>query len=123
VATRADSIVLHGTTFNPGASRAASRARSAAYPAARPRIIPMTALTSGRQARRSAGRPPWELPAGTGPAPLPANLSDRISNSGPMYVWNPSTSSGPFPAAPDPNAQPGPGGEQRPEPPRRRPPL
>jgi hypothetical protein len=123
MAGRADSIVLRGAAFNPGASRAASRARSAAYPAARPRIIPMTALASGRQARRSAGRPPWELPAGSGPAPLPANLSDRISNSGPMYVWNPATSSGPFPAAPDPSAQPGPNAEQRPEPPRRRPPL
>jgi len=122
MASRADSIVLYGTTLNPGASRAASRARSAAYPTARSRIIPMTALASGRQARRSAGRPPWELPAGTGPAPMPADLSDRISNSGPMYVWNPATSSGPFPPVPDPDAQSGPGGEQRPESPRR-PPL
>ncbi|MGH3167624.1 MAG: S8 family peptidase [Trebonia sp.] len=126
-AGRTGEVVLRGTAFSPGGTRAAEAARSAVP--ARPRIIPMAASGGVRQARRRQERPPWELPSGVGPSPRPADISDRISNSGPMYVWNPATSSGPFPAAPGPAGQahpsrPHPDREQPPEPQhRRRPPL
>lgn len=115
--------VLHGTAFNPnGAGRAASRARSVAYPA-RPRVIPMTISGAGRRVRRDVGRPPWELFPESSPVSPPVVSPDRpLTNSGPMYVWNPAASSGPFPAAPDPASQSHPEGERSSEA-RRRPPL
>jgi subtilisin family serine protease len=49
-------------------------------------------------------RPPWEQP----PKPLAAapvaeddDPAPRKAHTGPMYVWNPATNSGPFPALPD----------------------
>jgi hypothetical protein len=45
--------------------------------------------------------PPWaRVPVEFSAATAPANLPDWIrgAGSGPMYVWNPATNSGPFPA-------------------------
>ncbi|HEX8005894.1 MAG TPA: hypothetical protein VF482_05630, partial [Trebonia sp.] len=52
--------------------------------------------------------PPWEQPADAyAAAPIPADLPDwTVSNSGPMYVWNPATSTGPLPALPEPGSPP-----------------
>jgi hypothetical protein len=134
---RMSDVVLHGTAFSPRLSRAASRVRSGAYPPGL-RVIPLTAAGSARQARRDAGRPPWELSQELAPLALPAGSQDRQqSNTGPMYVWNPASSSGPFPAAGGPGGQAPPSGgrpgatggwpvaneDQPPEPRRRRPPL
>ncbi|HEX4834125.1 MAG TPA: S8 family serine peptidase [Trebonia sp.] len=53
-------------------------------------------------------RPPWEGSPGSSlaAAPVPADMAGddpggRKSHSGPMYVWDPTTNSGPFPAARD----------------------
>jgi hypothetical protein len=55
--------------------------------------------------------PPWEQPADADAytaAPVPADLPGwPVSQSGPMYVWNPATNTGPFPAAHEPQTDPG----------------
>jgi hypothetical protein len=106
--TRAEpDSVLDGTVFHPnGAGRTAGRARSAAYPP-RPRVIPMAMSGGGsRRPRRGEGRPPWELFPEAGPVSQPVIAPGRsVTSSGPMYVWNPAASSGPFPAAPDPDGR------------------
>jgi subtilisin family serine protease len=55
---------------------------------------------AGRGPRAAAGQavPPWELAGGEmAAAPVPADLNNLpVSNSGPMYIWNPSAS-GPLP--------------------------
>jgi hypothetical protein len=47
--------------------------------------------------------PPWEQPAGAyAAAPVPADLPDwTVSNSSPMYVWNPAANTGPLPVVPE----------------------
>jgi Subtilase family len=77
-------------------------------PGTPPAVDPWLAPRTPRPALPPAGRagraapdapvPPWELAAGeVAAAPVPADLSDLpVSNSGPMYIWNPAAS-GPLP--------------------------
>lgn len=100
-----------------GSIRAVSRARAAADPA-RPRIIPLaiagnSAIAGPRQSRRvpDESRPPWERTGGFAAAPT---YDFPTASTGPMYVWNPGATSGPFPKLgppetprpPDPASQP-----------------
>jgi len=116
--TSTDDNVLQGTAYNPrGTRRALSRARFAADSPGRPRVIPMALPGSARQSRRGQeqARPPWELPAKFTPSPMSSGFQDgSATNSGPMYVWNPAASSGPFPAV-DPGSQPYPNGQHSPD--------
>jgi subtilisin family serine protease len=111
-----------------GSIRAVSRARAAADPA-RPRIIPLaiagnSAAAGTRQSRRvpDESRPPWEHTGEFAAAPA---SGFPTASTGPMYVWNPGATSGPFPALglaepsepsepPDPASQPYPNGQQPP---------
>jgi len=77
-------------------------------PGTPPAVDPWLAPPTPRPALPPAGRagraasdgpvPPWEMAAGeVAAAPVPADLSDLpVSNSGPMYIWNPAAS-GPLP--------------------------
>jgi len=69
-------------------------AASAVDPWAKSRPALPPAGRAGRGA--NAPRPPWELAGGeVAAAPVPADFRD-LSNSGPMYIWNPAAS-GPLP--------------------------
>ena len=48
-------------------------------------------------------RPPWEqMPDPLAAAPVPEDGPEpRKAHTGPMYVWNPATNSGPFAALPE----------------------
>ena len=67
------------------------------WPPARAALPPASAAARGRHAA-DAPVPPWELADGDpAPAPVPMEIPDLpVSNTGPMYVWNPSAS-GPLP--------------------------
>jgi subtilisin family serine protease len=54
------------------------------------------------QALEAMMRPPWEPePLAAAPVPEGDDPAPRKAHTGPMYVWNPDTNSGPFPALPD----------------------
>jgi subtilisin family serine protease len=55
------------------------------------------------QALDAMMRPPWEhMPKPLAAAPVPDDDPEpRKAHTGPMYVWNPATNSGPFPALPE----------------------
>lgn len=67
--------------------------------------MPTDSPSTDPDPQESMMRPPWE-PASRAlaAAPVQDDIPDdesqvRKAHSGPMYVWNPATNSGPFPAA------------------------
>jgi hypothetical protein len=65
--------------------------------------LPGAGLAPAAPAQGPLGRltlPPWaRVPAELTAAPIPAEFPDwKGAGTGPMYVWNPATNSGPFPA-------------------------
>jgi hypothetical protein len=75
-----------------------------AVPGRIPLALPPASAAKG-SGIRNKGLPPWEQPAdGYAAAPVPADWA--VSNSGPMYVWNPAANTGPFPAATEPESPP-----------------
>jgi hypothetical protein len=62
-----------------------------ALPAPTPLILPHHA--------QAEGLPPWEEDSGSlAQGPNAADFPPARRNTGPMYIWNPVTNSGPFPA-------------------------
>jgi subtilase family protein len=92
--------------WEPARPPGQATAADAAPPAAPGRVPPAVLSSKGPGAPGAKGKelPPWEQSAnGYAAAPVPADLPDwSMSNSGPMYVWNPAANTGPFPAAPEP---------------------
>jgi hypothetical protein len=99
-----------------GATQTRPTSPGPASAAGRPRISPIPKTgslgSSGRAPRKqTADRPPWEVQdtGGYAAAPVPADLQDWTTSTGPMYVWNPAAASTtpPIPA-PSPQPQPQP---------------
>jgi hypothetical protein len=90
----------------PGQATAADAAPPS--PAAPDRVLPASLSGGGPGAPGTKDKelPPWEQPANDyAAAPVPADLPDwAVSSSGPMYVWNPTANTRPFPAVPEPGS-------------------
>jgi hypothetical protein len=60
-------------------------------------VAARTAPPAASGISRAGELPPWELADGElAAAPVPEDLALPVSNTGPMYVWNPAAS-GPLP--------------------------
>lgn len=67
-----------------------------------------TARDAAAKGLRAGELPPWEQgDTAYAAAPIPADLPAwTVSNSGPMYVWNPAANTGSFPAVPESESPP-----------------
>jgi hypothetical protein len=72
-----------------------------------PRVLPALPATGSQPpAAQNASLAPWERsPEDFAAAPVPADIPDwPTTNTGPMYLWNPNSSTGPQPAIPPDDA-------------------